>query len=389
MKKILLISCATSSLLLAGALDNVNLRNYKVVEGSYSNAYAEGSATVKDGNQGQTSYDINGKIYGKTIQTTASYAWGLNGIANVDISKGSKKDESSVKGYDAFASANFDKYFFNDDTFFGYGIVDLGYRKQKTADKADDPYAKIGAGIGYGRMYDATPLAKSLRIIEDLVKYNIVSSSVSQKAAFDLARIVDIKDEFKSKYGASEYKAYWYGAMEKVLQANGALTNNALGAFGVARITEVLDNEKVSARFHGWKARIGFGKILSNWDGKSTDTTVDLGFDYGLPIGLNTQITDNARVSTVLNDSDLQFIFNNKLTHSYEFSNNIDWVNIWEINYEKYDKADDVTKNILSSSFEYKMGDQLSYYLTLELNKATSDDDWNKKLLTGIKYRLK
>ncbi len=52
-------------------------------------------------------------------------------------------------------------------------------------------------------------------------------------------------------------------------------------------------------------------------------------------------------------------------------------------------KAEDVTKHTLSSSFDYDLGDQLSYYLKLQADKTTGEEDWNKKLLTGVKYRLK
>ncbi|MBS9778888.1 MAG: hypothetical protein KGV58_01100 [Campylobacteraceae bacterium] len=390
MKKMLLISLATSSMLFAEtALDSISLRDYKVVDGSYSSAYLNGGLTIEGGNQEQTSYNAFLGANGNALYTSAPWSWETHGSAKADFSRGSRDIDRTQKSYNAQAGTTFDKYFFNDDTFFGYGSADLGFRKRSDVKKADDPFFKVGAGVGYGRMYDATPLAKSLRVLEDLMKYNIVKAGVSQQAAFNLARVIDLKDEYKSKYGSADYKGYWYGAMEKVLQENGALTQNSLGAFGTSRINEVLDVEKVAPRLHGWKVRGGFGKIISNWDGKSEDTTVDLGFDYGLPLGLNTQIIERARVSAVLNDSDLQYTFRNALSHTYEFSDRIDWVNTWNLNFDKYDEGDNVTKNTLSSSFNYYLSNQLNYELTLSATKTTGMGDWDTKLYTGLTYRLK
>ncbi|PID48157.1 MAG: hypothetical protein CR967_01330 [Proteobacteria bacterium] len=390
MKKLVLLSLAASSLLFAGgSIDSIDLKDYKVVEGTYSKAYLNGGLTIEGGNQDQTSYTGYLGANTNSLYTSKSYSWSLNGLARADFSRGDKKGDSTKKSYGAKLGTTFDKYLFDDDTFFGYGSADLGYRKLAMSDDADDPYFKIGAGVGYGRMYDATPLAKSLRILEDLVKYNIVKANLAQGVAFALAKVVDIEDEYESKYGSVDYKAYWYEAMEKVLQENGALINGSLGAFGVARITEVLDIEKVAQRLHGWKVRGGFGKIISNYDGESEDVTIDLGFDYGLPLGLNTQIINSASISKVLNDSDLEFTFSNTLTHTYEFSDRIDWENSWKLDFAKYDEADDVTTNTLSSTFTYYLANQLSYDLTLSAGKTTGMDDWDTKLYTGITYRLK
>lgn len=399
MKKLILLSVATASLVFAGgntSLENIDLKNYKVVEGSYSDAYLNAGLTIEGGNQDQTSYNGHIGANTKNLYTTAPYSWSFNGTANGDWSRGPNENDRTVKSYNALGSTKFDRYFFNDDTWFGYGSADLGYRKQSTAKDADDPFFKIGAGVGYGRMYDATPLAKALRVLEDLIKYGIVNENISSDVAMKLAKVIDLEDEYSSKYGSAEYKKYWYQDMEDVLKSNGALTGDSLGAFGSVRISEVLDIEKVSPRFHGWKVRGGFGKILSNWDGESEDTTVDLGFEYGLPIGHKGQLTDNATVSAVLNDSNLEYTAVNQLTYSYEVSDRIDWENNWALTYEAYEKGDDVTTNSLSSGFRYYLANQLTYELTLSAAKTDGTNgqsvetpDWDTRFYTGLTYRLK
>lgn len=412
MKKIILLSVVTASLVVAGGditpmepvigtstgnFSSIKLTDYKVVEGSYVDAYLDGGLTLEGGNQDQTSY--NGYVGANTnmLYTTAAYAWSLNGIVNGAWSRGPNDGDDTVDSYDAFVSAKFDKYLFNDDTFFVYGSGDLGYRKQSTANDADDAYVKVGAGVGYGRMYDATPLAKAMRIVEDLIAYKLVDANISSEALMAIARVIDLEDEYVSKHGAIEYKKYWYQAMEDSLKANGALIGESLGAFGIVRISEVLEIEKVSPRFHGWKVRGGFGKILSNYDGVSEDTTFDLGFEYGLPIGHQAQFTENALFSTVLDSaSNLEYNFVNLATYTYEISDRIDWDNTWTLTYDAYDIGDDVVSNSLSTGFRYYLANRLTYNVSLSATKTDGTNgssietpDWDTTLYTGITYRLK
>jgi hypothetical protein len=379
------------------AFDSINLTDYKIVEGSYVDAYLNAGLTIEGGNQDQTSYDAYIGANTNMLYTSASYSWSLNGVANGEWSRGPNAEDKTIDSYNIFVSTKFDKYIFNDDTWFAYGSVDAGYRKQSTADDADDPFCKIGAGIGYGRVYDATPLAKAMRIIEDLIGYKLVDPNISEQAVFALAKVIDLEDEYSSKYGSTEYKKYWYQAMEDSLRANGVLTHNELGAFGIVRISEVLDIQKVEPRYHGWKIRGGFGKIVSNYDGESEDPTFDIGFEYDLPIGHQAQFTENAIISGVLDsDSNLQYSLHNQMTYTYEISDRIDWENTWQLGYDAYDEGDNVMTNSLSTGFRYYLANRLTYDLTFSMSKTDGTNgqsvetpDWDTKFYTGITYRLK
>jgi len=424
MKKTFLLSTITASLLLAGGditeaetlstldigvplshtkvlpgevFNHIQLTDYTIVEGSYTDAYLNTGLTVEGGNQDQTSYDAYIGANTNMLYTTAAYSWSLNGIADGAWSRGPNSTDETVKSYNAFVSSKFDKYFFNDNTWFGYGSVDLGYRKQSTANSADDPFFKVGAGVGYGRVYDATPLAKAMRIIEDLIGYKLVDPDISEEAVFAMAKVIDLEDEYISKYGSTEYKKYWYQAMETSLRKSDVLTGDDLGAFGIVRISEVLDIQKVAPRYHGWKVRAGFGKIVSNYDGQSEDATLDFGFEYGLPMGHEAQFTENASLSTVLNsDSNLAYTTQNQMTYTYEISDRIDWENTWQLGYDVYDEGDNVLSNTLSTGFRYYLANRLTYDITLSMAKTDGTNgqsvetpDWDSKFYTGITYRLK
>jgi len=335
MSKIKLSMVAITLLLLGNSANAIEMTDYKIIEGTYQESYINGQLSVESGNQDQTSYKTHADASTKNIYTTAPFSWELSGQFNVDASKGPNHGDSDENSYDGTLSSRADKYLKNDDTYFVYGGLDLGYRKQVTADDADDPFAKISAGAGYGRMYDATPLAIALRIVEDLTKYKVINKPLSDKGYIALAKVIDLKEEYQSKYSETEYKKYWYEDMEKALKKEGVLSGDALGAFGIVRINEIIDLEKISGRFHGWKVRAGLGQIISNYNGKSENATVDGEFDYGLPIGYESQFRETATISKILDDKDdIDYQFNYNMSYTYELSDKVDWENNWALSME-------------------------------------------------------
>jgi hypothetical protein len=387
-------SIILSSLIITSGLYAIEITDYKVVDSYYQDAYLNGSLNVDSGNQEQTSYDLHIDANFKTLQSTLPYSWDLELIGSSDFTRGENKDDDSEESYDTIANAHFDKYINGNEKLFAYGATKLGYRKVATADDADDPYVKVGAGIGWGRVYNATPLAKALRIVEDLMKYKIIKKELSKEDYIKLASVIDKEDEFKSKYSPIEYKKYWYEAMEKVFKEAGVLDRESLGAFGIVRIDEILNIEKVSNRLHGWKVRGGFGKILSNYDGNSEDPTVDGEFEYGLPIGLSSQFSERLYAEKLLDsDSNIDYSLTNSMIYTYEISNRVDWDNSWVINYQAVDGSDDIINNNLSTGFIYYLPNRLNLTATFSLSKRKGgideEENWNKKFVAGIQYRLK
>jgi len=397
MSKIKLSMVAITLLLLGNSANAIEMTDYKIIEGTYQESYINGQLSVESGNQDQTSYKTHADASTKNIYTTAPFSWELSGQFNVDASKGPNHGDSDENSYDGTLSSRADKYLKNDDTYFVYGGLDLGYRKQVTADDADDPFAKISAGAGYGRMYDATPLAIALRIVEDLTKYKVINKPLSDKGYIALAKVIDLKEEYQSKYSETEYKKYWYEDMEKALKKEGVLSGDALGAFGIVRINEIIDLEKISGRFHGWKVRAGLGQIISNYNGKSENATVDGEFDYGLPIGYESQFRETATISKILDDkADIDYQFNNNMSYTYELSDKVDWENNWALSMDAYNEGDNVVINTLSTGFGYYLANRLKFSATLSLTKTDGTNggsietpDWGTTFFTGLTYRLK
>ncbi|ALG67999.1 DUF481 domain-containing protein [Beggiatoa leptomitoformis] len=386
----------TVALLISSSVASaIELTDYVSPDSFFQQSYLSGSFNLNSGNQDQTSY--NGTFAGSYDMTysTLPFVWNVAADARTDFSRGKESDASTEKGYDVFASTTADKYFNNNSLLFGFGSADLGYRRLFGSDEADDPFAKLGVGVGYGRIYNATPLAKAIRIVEDLVKYKVLASEPSTKGYMELAGVIDRESEFISKYSLKEYKKYWVEAMEEVLHRDGVLKTESLGALGVIRIQEILFDERINQRKHGWVVRGGVGYIASNYDGSDSDPSLDVIFEYGLPIGLQWQLIERAEYSTILS-GDIGHRIRNVLSLTYEITDAIDWENEWELDYLKPTDTppDQIVSNTLSSTLRYYLSNRLSADLTLELRRIDDDIDDNgndktdKALLFGISYRL-
>ena len=389
------------TLFLANSASAIELTDYKVIEGTYTNAYLNGSLNINDDSDAdQTSYDAAVNADLTSVHTTAPYTLEYNLRGRGLSRRGSDSNSSSESQYSAGADIEVNKYFKNDDTYFAYGNSELGYQKLSTTSSASDPFVKVGAGVGYGRMYIATPLANAMRIAEDLKAYKIIKPSISDKALMALARVIGLQSEYASKYGSYEYKQYWYSDMEKILKENDALVGDSLSATGIVRLNEILstgDARGVLARLHGWKVQAGAGQILSDYNGDNGDTTVDVEFDYALPFGYTSQLRETIKTSKVLaNDAAVDYRVGNELSYTYEISDKVDWINTWDLAYLKANNnGDDVTANVLGTTFRYYLANQLTFDTTLALDNVSGNNlgfvetkGWNTTLRSTVSYRL-
>lgn len=394
MNKINLSILSIGLLVTVQSVNAIEMTDYKVIEGTYQNAYIGGQLQVDSGNQDQTSYDASGTVSYDNIYTTAPFIWNLSADGIADVSKGKNNGDKSESSYDAQLDTDINKYLNNDDTTFVYGSTGIQYMKSATADDGDDAI-KVGAGVGYGRMYVATPLAKALRIVNDLREHKLINKPLSDASLMALAKVIHVENEYISKYGNREYTQYWYKAMEDALKASGAIGEEGLGAFGVVRITDVLEIQRPNDRLHGWLVKGGVGQDLTNFNGLDKETTADAMFDYALPMGYQSQFRNTAILRKSLDDkTTTDYTFDNTLTYTYELSNTIDWENAWYLGFTKGDQnIEDVTTNSVSSTFRYYLANNLDLTSTLTLAKTdggvNETPDWGTSFTTGIQYRIK
>jgi hypothetical protein len=334
--------------------------------------------------------------YYDLTSSTLPFTWNLRLDGQTDFSRAGNKGASTETGYKVLFSTDGNKYFNKNSKLFGFGSLDLGQRRLFGADSDDDPFAKIGAGVGYGRVFNATPLADVLRFVEELKEYGIITGELDDSTYLDLANVIARESEFKSRYGLNDYEQHWVEEIEKILQRAGVLKGNALGAVGVLKIHDVLFNEKIGIRKHGWLVKAGVGYIASNYDGSKSDPSLDAVFEYAIPMGYQLQFIELAEYSTILNN-DIIHRARNRMSLTYELSDRVDWENIWEFNglFPTEDNAKDLITNEFSSTFRYYLSNQMALNFTFTLTHAednidnNGNDDIERALFMGLTYRLK
>jgi hypothetical protein len=390
------VSPLLTTCLLPLSVTAIELTDYSDPDSFYDEAKVTANFNLNSGNQDQTSFDANAIGEYDLIYSTLPLTWGMEFDGKLDISRGSADNSSTQKGYDFFWSGDVNKYFNPSNDFLGYGAIDLGYRRSKGAGEADDPYAKLGGGVGYGRVINATPLAKIMRIVEELVEYGVIIKPLSDQAYLDLAKVVAQESQYKSNYGLEDYKLPWIGALEKILQKEGVLKDNTLGTIGTLKIDDVLFKERISIRKHGWLAKAGLGFVVSSYDGSDSDPSLDASFEYALPLSHRFQYLELAEYSTLLAD-DVVHKFRNKMSTTYEVSDRIDWENKWifDVSLPSDSNANDLIVNDLTSTFRYYISHLITADFTIGVSHTEDDidnngnDDWETSVFMGLTYWLR
>lgn len=376
------------------ALASVEFTDYTNPTSWGQEAFLNGNFNFKSGNQDQANY--NGLLGGNFLHYYNSLPlnWKLGTDGNLELSRGPNDADDSHTGYGITGFANADMYLSNTNLF-GYGSFDLGYRKHIALDDADDPYAKIGVGMGYGRVIDATVLAKAMRIVDELIKYKVIENQPSTKGYIDLAQVIDKEGEYKSKYGSSEYKKYWYEDMEAIFNKEMLIPEGSLHALGIIRLQEVL-GQRISSRKYGWTVRGGVGFIISNYDGSDSDPSLDVSAEYAYPISKKLQFIDRMDYSTILTD-DLDHMINNKASLTYELSALIDWENklMTTVTIPGDSSLNTLIDNTLESTFYYYLTNKVNLNTSLRFHlyddgvDDNGNDDLDMTFFIGATYRLR
>jgi hypothetical protein len=373
-----LIALTFSASLTAPVMAEPSLFNYQEATSSYEDAFVTGSFDVGSGNQGQTSYDLDLSLDYEKVFSSPDRNTKLDFIGSGSRSRGSTDGAEATSDFQLLGSATIDNYFQPGSSgSFWYGKGEVGARKGQ-----EKAFTKATVGVGYGRVVNVTPMARSIRVIQALRIKGALRSDPANSVYQAVAEIIAKEDQYRSRYGGKNYEQQWVGDIEKAL-------NTTLGAQGVVRAYDVLTNETISTRKHGWLVRAGIGAVLSDFDGETGKPAIEVGAEFHRPLSNQTQFSNEAVFTTTLKDSSKSYLFNNTMTLTHELSDIIDWENQWLLSYNKFDDVDSTTSNTLVSAFNYELTNQLDFNITAKLAKSTGEDDINKRLTMGVKYRLK
>jgi len=371
----------------------IELTEYRDPNTEFDEAFIDFSANATDGNQGQASYDVllNG-FYNKR-QSTEARVLNFRVDGNYDAARGPNDGDSTVDDYGFGLGIGADTYFNAVDEWFWFGSGSFEHQQS-----AVDDNLGITVGIGYGRVWNATPLAKALRVQAALNSNGLLGSELDDDTLRALADIIGREDEYRARDGQANYRGSWYTDMESAMGNSGALPGGELDALGTVKLDEVLFDEPVSARRHGWLVRAGAGVQSSDFSGLTdNDPKLLLEFEYAKPFGLTGQLIETASYEPVFGDNTVHRL-RNRLSYSYEISDRIDWLNAWDLNYQQADDQADTrfVTNTLSSSFLYNLTNKLDLGLTLaavdvddDPNINTSNDEVSTSAVLGVRYRVK
>lgn len=388
----------TALLMVPGFATAVELTDYKDPNSTAEEAYINGSLDAKSGNQDQSSYNVNLDGYYDIFYSTQPRTWNFRFDGAANSTRSAEEGANSQKSYNFTAGGDVRNYAFpSNDKLFWFGSTDVGYRRLAGAAEADDPFVKLGLGVGYGRVIEATPLAKVLRIVEELREYGVIQGTPNDTTYMQLASVVAKEAEYKTRFGLEDYKQNLFKDFETILRGAGLLVSNNLGAVGVLKMEKVLFDEPISVRKHGWVTGIGLGYIASNYDGESDDAAaVDVFAEYAKPYGYRGQFINRTDFSTTL-DSDSSQLLTNNMSYTHEISDMVDWENVWKLSHLKpaEDNQEDVTTNILSTAFRYHLSNRMDTVVSLKLTDVednvddNGNDDLESSLNVGLRYRLK
>ena len=373
------------------SLASSSLSAERLLTVSSSFTLISGSLSANDGNQAQGSYDLDLDLNYEKVFSSADRNVKLEFDAAGSSGKGSTLGAKSTSDYSAQAIGTVDNYFTpGSKAAFWYGKGLLGAKKDQV-----DPRVELTAGVGYGRVVNVTPLARSIRIIESLIEDGFLKGDPSNAVYQKVAVIVDKENEYRSKYGARDYEQYLVQDIQSAIESSN-MVNGKLNARAILRSYYVLTQEKISTRKTGWLVRAGVGARVSDFQGNDGAPLLEIGAEYHKPLNNSTQFSNEALISTAFKSEDRDStIATNLMTLTYEVSDLIDWENTWSLKHEEYDNAKDVTTNSITSGFYYSLTNQLDLGVIGRLddiedrNDGNGNDKVDQSLNIGLKYRLK
>lgn len=393
MKKQVLATVVTAATLgfSASVAAEVSLFDYQEPTSAYEDAYVSGRLNVNGGNQDQTSHDLNLDANYERVFSSPDRDITLEGDVQASSKRGPNDGDDTVENYIGTGAVSMNKYLQpGTNKTFWYADGELGVKKG-----ADDPRVKVGVGMGYGRVVNVTPMAQAIRLVEALREKNLITGELSKAEYNQLANVIAKEGEYRSRLGAADYRQNWVADMEAVLRSSNKI-RGSLGAVGILKAYDVLVNERISTRKHGWLVKGGVSQVIKDYNGEDAKPALDVAAEYHVPLSNRTQFSNEASASAILKDDDNSYTAKNTMTLTHEVSDRVDWLNSWALDFDHNDITDrDTTTNAVSSTYRYYISNKLAFDTVASLSKVEDDidnngnDDVDSSLFMGVTYRLK
>lgn len=389
-----LAACTLAAAHVSAQQATVSVTDYQEATSAYDELYLRGTLNAgKSRTDDQNAYDLNLGINYDQVFASPDRDFRLRADGDASVSRGGTAGDERDSRYDYSASATVDNYFNRGSSdAFWYGSLGI-----QGTDAFDSRQITGILGVGYGRVVNVTPMAKAIRVVEELMTRGALPGEPPLGVYQRVANIIDREAEYRSRHGAADYQEVWISDIARELQAAGAGGAEALAAAEVIRIDDILTRERISTRRVGWKVRAGLGYVFRSFDGDDdSDPALELGAEYHYPLSNRTQFSNEAILTTIVNDDDDSYTLRNVLSLTHEIDDRIDWENAWSLTYDKNGPTDTATTvNTLSTAFFYELRNQLDLTTTLAVSDYSGDETLaspngtDTSLFVGLRYRLK
>ena len=252
----------------------------------------------------------------------------------------------------------------------------------------DQPASAVTVGVGYGRFIEATALAKAVRIETFLIREGELRDHLPKAAILEISKIINREREYEDRYGET-YEKEWYDDMEAIMRASGLLKEDALGAFGILRIEEVLEREHVADRFYGWDVTLGSKFDISRpfTAENRPPVNLDVSASYARPITWRWQVSERISINTPFDGLGKAFSSSLSSDISYELSNRVDLRLRHLIRLEKPEAADTVASHSFGLSFLYYIENHVNLVATQQIEKAP-EESITTNFTIALNYRV-
>jgi hypothetical protein len=373
------------------AAQGISVTDYDKATSEYQDAYVNGTFNAgKTRDDAQTSYDLNLGLDYEQVIASPNRDVQLRFNGGGSVGRAGTEGASRDSRYEYATSAAVDTYFNpSKNLAFWYGSVGL-----KGSDASDSRTASLFGGVGYGRVVNVTPMAKAIRVVEELQSMNRLKDAPTRAQYQKVANIIDREDEYRSKFGAADYRKEWINDIAAALEVG--KTGGNLDARDVISMYDVLTTERISTRKTGWKVRGGLGYVSNSFNGLTdNDPAIELGAEYHRPLDNLTQFSNVATITSVLNNTST-YQMRNAMSLTYELDSRLDWENGWTLTHDVNGPSDTRnTVNTLSTGLIYQLRNQLDLTGTLAVSNYSGDQSLKNPngtdtaFFVGVRYRLK
>ncbi len=286
--------------------------------------------------------------------------------------------------------AKYNKYLLSGKNLFGFAKLD-----GDALTNYDYPATRATIGIGFGKFTSATPLARALRIEEEMLGRGVLIDSLSTGMLMRFAQELSVekRNEYKEKhyYWEKEY----YSALERILKESSLLHNSTLGSDGSLIIKDVLD-EYISPRYYGYEGYLGVGyDLFPAYKATGRAAFATLGFDYARPLGNRAQLVEKSNIRIPFTGGKLGKELYSSLLLSllYEINSNIDLMGTYQLNLDrtKIQENEDykiVLNNQLTGTLSIVVVEHLIISNTLTINHSTQASGLSAEVSSTISYRI-